>query len=123
MGGDDNVARERETHAGAHGRAVHGGDDGETEAAQAHDQRIHETAHFECALPRFLGFEIYGVQVEPAAEHIVAAGDDDGLGAALAFLNLIERQMDGTNDGDVDCVAGRRTLQGERRHPVGNCKS
>ena len=55
-------------------------------------------------------FKIDRMQIQAAAKHIIAAGDDDGLGAALAFLYLIERQVHRADDGDIDRVAHRRAL-------------
>ena len=45
------------------------------------------------ALPRLLGFQIDRVQIQTAAEDNVAAGNDNGPGAAFAFfVFLIERR-------------------------------
>ena len=61
-----------------------------------------------CAqLPCLNRLQIDRVQIQAAAKHIVAAGDDHGLSAAFAFLNLVEGQMNGSNDSDVDGIADR----------------
>ena len=108
VGGDDDIARQRQTHAGTHGGAVDRRHDRESKPAQAKDQRIHEAAHFEMRpLPAFMRFQIDGMKIEAAAKDIVAAGDDHRSGTAFTLLNLIERQMYRANDGDIDRVAAR----------------
>ncbi len=118
---DDDVARQREAHARADRGAVDRRDDRKAKAAEAQDQRVHETAHFEMrALPRLQRLQIDRVQIQAAAEHVVAAGDHDGACAAVAFLDLIEREVHRANDGDVDGVADGRSLNTQRCDAVGN---
>src|SRR5450432_1787331 len=60
------------------------------------------------------------MQIQTTAKNIVAAGNDDGPGAAFALLYLIERQVHGADDADIDRVAHRRTLDRQSRNRVGN---
>src|SRR5580658_3236258 len=71
------------------------------------------------ALPSLCRFQVDGMQVESAAKDIIASSDNHGFRAALAFLDLIERQMYRANDGDIDCVAACRTLQRQGRDTIG----
>ena len=118
---DDDVARQREAHARADRGAVDRRDDRKAKAAQPQDQRVHETAHFEMrALSCLQRLQIDRVQIEAAAEHLVAAGDHDGASTAVAFLDLIEREVHRTDDADIDGVADGRPLNTQRRDAVGN---
>jgi hypothetical protein len=62
------------------------------------------------------------MQIQAAAEDIVAAGDDHGSSAAISLLYLIERQVHRADDRDIDRVAHRRALYRESRNSVGNRK-
>ena len=118
---DDDVARQREAHARADRGAVDRGDDRKAKAAEPQDQRVHEAAHLEMrALSCLQRLQIDRVQVQAAAEHIVTAGDHDGACAAVAFLDLIEREVHRADDGDVDGVADGRALNAQRCNAVGN---
>jgi hypothetical protein len=58
------------------------------------------------------------MKIEAAAKDIVAAGDNHRFCAAFALLNLIEREMYCANDGDIDRIAARRSLERQRSDSV-----
>ena len=62
--------------------------------------------------------EIDRMQIEPAAKHAVAAGDDDCPRPALSFLDLIEREVHRADDGDVDGVASLGPIDSQGGHAV-----
>src|ERR1700722_2696061 len=59
------------------------------------------------------------MQVQTAAEYIVAAGNDHSSSPALALLDLIQGQMHRADNADIDRVA-RRALYRQSRYSVGN---